>query len=121
MPRVASRGTARVAGHFEGREPVVREIYDRLLAAARRFGSVEEDPKQTSIHLNRDSAFAGVATRKSGLVITLKSETDVASPRIVKHLQSSARRWYLEVRLESPRDIDAEFTRWLKRSYELSA
>ena len=120
VTRVAA-GRPRVADHFEGRAPVVRAIYDRLVAAARRLGSVEEDPKKTSIHLNRASAFAGIATRKSALIITLKSETDIESPRIVKHLKSSARRWYLEVRLESPRDIDAEFTRWLTQSYELSA
>jgi hypothetical protein len=110
-----------VAGHFKGREPALREIYDRLLAVARRFGPVEEDPKKTSIHLNRTSAFAGVAARKSGLVVTIKAEADVQSPRIVKHLQASSRRWYLDVHLESPGEVDAEFTSWLKRSFELSA
>ena len=120
MTRAAAKPPG-VADHFEGRDPVVRAIYDRLLAAAHRMGPVEEDPKKTSIHLNRTSAFAGVATRKAGLVITLKSETDIESPRIVKHLKSSARRWYLEVRLESVDEVNAEFTRWLKQSYELSA
>jgi hypothetical protein len=119
MPKVLSRPT--VAGHFEGRDPVLRQIYDRLLAVSRGFGSVEEDPKKTSIHLNRGSAFAGVATRKSALIITLKSEADIESPRIVKHLKASTRRWYLDVRLESARNVDAEFTSWLKQSYELSA
>jgi hypothetical protein len=121
MPPVARPRSPRVADHFQGRDPILRRIYDRLLVAARRLGPVEEDPKKTSIHVNRVSAFAGVATRKAALIVTLKSETDVPSPRIVKHLRSSARRWYLEVRLDSPGDVDAEFIRWLKRSYELSA
>ena len=121
MPRTASRESATVAGHLEGRDPVVREIYHRLLAVARRFGSVAEDPKKTSIHLNRKSAFAGVATRKAGLIVTLKAPTDIKSPRIVKHLKASSHRWYLDVRLESAKDVDAEFRNWLQQSYELSS
>jgi hypothetical protein len=119
MPQLARRPS--VAGHFKDRDAVLRRIYDRLLTAARRFGTVEEDPKKTSIHLNRASAFAGVATRKSALIITIKSESDIESPRIVRHLKASARRWYLDVRLESPGEVDAEFTRWLKQSFDLSA
>jgi hypothetical protein len=119
MTRVAANAP-RVADHFEGRAPVVRAIYDRLLAVARRLGSVDEDPKKTSIHLNRKSAFAGVATRKSALVVTIKAEEDIKSPRIAKHLKASPRRWYLDVRLESVDEVDAEFTRWLRKSYELS-
>lgn len=110
----------RVADHFRDREPVLRDIYRRVLATGRMFGPVEEDPKKTSIHLNRKSAFAGMATRKSALIVTVKAEADINSPRIVKHLKASARRWYLDVRLESVEDVDAEFSGWLKKSYELS-
>ncbi len=53
-----------VAEHFEGRVPAVRAIYDRILEAAKRLGPVREEPKKTSIHLARKTAFAGVATRK---------------------------------------------------------
>lgn len=113
-------GKPRVADHFVDRAPTLRAIYDRLLTTARRFGPVEEVPKKTSIHLNRTSAFAGVSLRKTGLIVTVKSESDVQSPRIVKHLKSSARRWYLDVRLESVQEVDAEFTRWLQQSYDLS-
>jgi hypothetical protein len=110
----------RVADHFKDREPKLQDIYRKVLATGRRFGAVEEDPKKTSIHLNRKSAFAGVATRKSALVVTIKAEKDIKSPRIVKHLKASARRWYLDVRLESVEEVDAEFTSWLRNSYELS-
>jgi hypothetical protein len=120
MQRTAGGGAVTVAAHFAGREPVVRAIYDRLLAVSRRLGPVAEDPKRTSIHLNRKSAFCGVATRKGALIATLKAEVDIDSPRMIGRRQASARRWYLEVRLESVRDIDAEFIRWLTRSYELS-
>ena len=116
----SSVAVPRVADHFKNREPILRDIYREVLATGRRFGAVEEDPKKTSIHLNRKSAFAGVATRKSALIVTVKAEEDIKSPRIVKHLKASARRWYLDVRLESVEEVDAEFAGWLRKSYELS-
>ena len=101
--------------------PPVRAIYKRLLATVRAIGPFEEDPKKTSIHLTRRSAFAGVATRKSALILTIKSATDIKSPRIFKREQASANRWHLEVRLEDPKQIDAELKSWLKAAMELAA
>ena len=109
-----------VAEHFERSEPHVRATYDRVLNAARTLGSVEEDPKKTSIHLNRRSAFAGVSTQKAALILTLKSTEDIESARIRKHQRASARRWYLDITLEKPSDVDAELRKWLAQSYALS-
>src|SRR6266516_7693014 len=44
--------------------PPVRAIYKRLLNTAKAIGPFTEDPKKTSIHLTRRTAFAGIATRK---------------------------------------------------------
>ena len=109
-----------VQEHFEGRSPAVRAVYERLLEAARHFGPFQEEPKKTSIHLARKTAFAGVATRKSALILTLKSETDLPSPRIAKRDQASAHRWHLEVRLEDPSQVDGELEGWLRAAYELA-
>src|SRR5580765_2734090 len=110
-----------VASHFTGKEPATRKIYDRLLKASGKFGPVIEDPKKTSIHLVNQTAFAGVATRKSAIVLTIKSDRELDSPRIHKSEQTSARRFHHEVKLTSPADVDAELTGWLKSAYELSA
>ncbi len=109
-----------VEQHFVGKDPSVRKIYDRLLAEIGKIGEFTEDPKKTSIHLNRRTAFAGVATRKSSLVLTLKASQDIRSPRVKKHEQVSAKRWHLEVLLTSPGDVDAELDSWLKAAYEIS-
>jgi hypothetical protein len=106
--------------HFAGRVPTVRAIYDRIVRAARGFGPVEEDPKKTSIHLNRKSAFAGVATRKDALLLTLKSARDVDSPRITKRDQVSKSRWHLELRLTDPAQVDPELVAWLREGYDIS-
>ena len=109
-----------VEGHFAGKDPVVSKIYDHLLKHARRFGPVNEDPKKTSIHLNNVTAFAGVATRKSAIILTIKSDRDLDSPRIHKSEQTSAKRFHHEVKLTAPTDVDAELIGWLKKAYTLS-
>jgi hypothetical protein len=54
-------------------------------------------------------------------VLTLKSASDIHSARIKKHEQASANRWHVEIKLTSPRDVDAELVSWLRAAYELSA
>ena len=112
--------THTVGQHFAACTPAVRAVYDRILDAAKRFGPVREEPKKTSIHLANKTAFAGVATRKSALILTLKSATDLLSSRVVKHERVSAHRWHLEVRLDDPAQVDAEMEGWLKSAFELA-
>jgi hypothetical protein len=109
-----------VAAHFCDREPNVATTYAALLRAARELGPVAEEAKKTSIHLVRESAFAGVATQRAALVLTLKSATDLKSPRIRKHERASANRWHLEVRLTEPAEVDAELRQWLAAAYALA-
>ena len=110
-----------VASHFEGKESAARQIYERLLKTSGKFGTVIEDPKKTSIHLVNRTAFAGVATRKSAIILTIKSDRRLTSPRIHKSEQTSASRFHHEIRLTSSADVDAELAAWLKAAYELSA
>ena len=109
-----------VSQHFEGRAPAVRAIYREITSAARAVGPFKEEPKKTSIHLARKSAFAGIATRKDALILTIKSAADIRSPRIIKHQHTSARRWYLDVRLEDPAQVDRELKSWLREAIELT-
>jgi hypothetical protein len=113
--------TPSVAAHFAGRSPAVRQVYDRILEVCQAFGPFDEDPKKTSIHLNRKSAFAGVATRKELLLLTIKAEDDIPSPRIAKRERASSRRWHLEVKLRDPEEVDGEIAGWLQAAYLLSA
>jgi Domain of unknown function (DUF5655) len=107
--------------HFERKDAVVGQIYDRILKSARRFGAVSEEPKKTSIHLVNRTAFAGVVTRKSAIILTIKSDRKLSSPRIHKSEQTSASRFHHEIKLASPADVDSELVKWLKDAYALSA
>jgi F0F1-type ATP synthase delta subunit len=97
-----------VESHFEGKDPIVRQIYDRLLKQTDRFGPVVEEPKKTSIHLMNATAFGGVATRRNAIVLTIKSDHKLNSPRVHKTEQVSAHRFHHEVKLTSLTEVDAE-------------
>lgn len=109
-----------VDDHFTRQDPTTREVYNQLLAALRQFGPVDEEPKKTSIHLTRSSALAGVQVRKAHLVVTIKADQAIRSPRIHKSEQVSSNRFHHEVKLASPKEIDKELRSWLKAAYELS-
>ncbi|MFY9609180.1 MAG: DUF5655 domain-containing protein [Blastocatellia bacterium] len=109
-----------VAQHFDKNEPAVRATYEQILKAARKLGPVRQEAKKTSIHLVRKTAFAGVATRRTTLILTLKSDSDLAGDRVIKREQVSANRWHLEVRLQTPDQVDRELNAWLKKAYELA-
>jgi hypothetical protein len=98
----------------------VLATYNEVLAAARKLGPVREEPKKTSIHLVRQSAFAGVSTRKTALILTLRSAMDLSSKRIVKRQRVSANRWHLEVRLETPEQVDSQIAAWIGSAYALA-
>lgn len=118
MPNAAGNHTVRE--HFEKCSDDVAAIYAKIIDGSKKLGTVSEDPKKTSIHLVRKTAFAGVATRKNALILTLKSDADVKSGRVIKREQVSAHRWHVEFRLETPKQVDKELLGWLRDSYDLS-
>jgi hypothetical protein len=106
--------------HFVNKDPVVLTLYDQLVSLLRTFGPVEEDPKKTSIHLNRKSALAGVETRKNYFLLNIKSDHPIKSPRIEKAEQISSKRFHHKVRISSLEDLDEELKTWLQEAYILS-
>jgi hypothetical protein len=109
-----------IKAHFTDRAPSVKATYEAILKVARKLGPVKEEPKKTSIHLVRKTAFAGIATRKTALILTLKSASDIPSGRIGKRERVSANRWHVELKLESPDNVDRELATWLKNAYEIA-
>lgn len=106
--------------HFEKAEPAVAKAYDKLIKEANKFGTVKIESHRTSIHLVRESAFAGVATRKKHLVLTIKGDGPIKSPRIFKSEQVSRNRYHHEFKISNPDEIDRELVSWLKKGWELS-
>lgn len=116
-----SESDAGVALVFARSEPVVRETYGRLIEVLRMLGPFREDPKKTSIHLVRTTGFAGVHPRKHALVLNLRLDHPLDSPRVLKREQVSTHRFHNEVKLEQPAQVDDELAGWLQAAYDLGA
>ena len=109
-----------VAPLFEGKAPEVREAFDHLVTQLRSFGQVKVAPKQTSIHLEKNSGFAGVHPRKAYFNLEFRTDYKIDHPRITRIQQLSARRFEHTLRVEKASDIDEQLLGWLKDAYELS-
>jgi hypothetical protein len=118
---MADENTFTVSDHFQGKDPSVRALYDQLLAMLRTFGPVVEEPKKTSIHLVRKSALAGVETRRDYILLNIKANHPIESPRVEKLERVSANRIHHRVRLSSPADLNDELRGWLEGAYALSS
>ena len=113
-------GEFTVSSHFENKEPVVRSIYDCILKESRKFGSVVEEAKKTSVHLVNKSAFAGIRTQKTALILNVKSAAPIKDARFKKFEKLSASRFHQEVKLTSPEEVDSKLVGWLKEAYLIS-
>lgn len=105
---------------FDGKAPELRAIFDQLVDKLRQFGDVKVAPKQTSIHLEKNSGFAGVHPRKAYFNLEFRTDYKIENPRITRVQQLSARRFEHTVKLERESDIDDQLLTWLKDAYELS-
>ena len=83
-------GAVTVDSHFAGKPPHVRKVYERLLELLEKIGPVSEEPKKTSIHIVRESALAGVEVRREYLLLNLKTDYPIDSPRVERAERLSA-------------------------------
>ena len=105
---------------FLGKDAVVRETFDRVLAILQDIGPFQIETKKTSIHLTRGVGFAGVHPRKSYLYLNIRLDRPIDSDRIAKSEQVSKHRFHNEVKLSTPEEVDAELASWLRDAYRLA-
>ena len=105
---------------FAGKDVAVRAIYSRLLEVLHSFGPFREEPKKTSIHLVNTSGFAGIHPRRSFLYLNLRMDRPLESKRIAKSEQVSKNRYYNEIKIIAPDEVDDELIGWLKEAYRLA-
>jgi hypothetical protein len=84
------------------------------------FGPSHVDPKRTSLHLVRTTGFAGVHPRKRALILNIRLDHALNTPRAAKIEQVSKHRYHNELRLEQPEQVDDELVGWLRAAYELA-
>jgi Domain of unknown function (DUF5655)/Domain of unknown function (DUF4287) len=117
QPRVSKED--QVARHFKGDKAKWRKPYDALLTRIRRFGpDVSVSPTNSYINLLRkgkkfaivqvSSEHLDIGIKRKGVQTTDRFEAAGAWNSMVTH----------RVRIDNPKQIDAEVIRWLKQAFD---
>jgi hypothetical protein len=105
--------------HFARSEPVVRETFDLVVAAARSLGPVQVLAEKTRIALHARMSFAAFVPRRHWLAGHLILARQIASPRFRKIETYSPRNVLHEFRLGAPDEVDEQFRAWLAEAYQV--
>ncbi|HZI86316.1 MAG TPA: DUF5655 domain-containing protein [Pyrinomonadaceae bacterium] len=112
-----SCGRYRLADHFRGKPPMLRETFDRYVAAARRNGPVTVYAQKTRIVMQGRVRFAGAVVRKHWLDATMWLKRRITHPRLVR-TESFGRLGYgHHFRLCAPEEVDSLLIKLLREAY----
>jgi len=103
--------------HFAGKDPVVRQAFDAVLAAVEPVGPVTVLPERTRIALHVRMSFAAFVARKHWLDGHVVLSRRLDSPRFTRVEVYSPRNVLHAFRLHGPDDVDAELRSWLSEAY----
>jgi hypothetical protein len=106
-----------LAHHFAKREPIVRELYDLVVATVRAIGPVTILPEKTRISFQVRMSFAQVTPRNRWLDGHVVFARRLEHPRFRKIETFSPRNHVHVFRLTSPNDVDATFAAWMREAY----
>jgi hypothetical protein len=106
-----------LARHFEGKQPVVRATFERLLEEAEKLGPLRVLPEKTRIALQVRMSFAAFVPRRRWLDGHVVLDGRLDSPRFRRIETYSPRNVLHAFRLSSPDEVDDEVTGWLARAY----
>ena len=105
---------------FSRSDPPVRALAAQLVTRMQAEVGARIEPKNGSIHLCRDSAFAGLHPRRSAVLLNLRTRAPIESSRIRKVERVSANRFHNELLLESADQLDEELFGWIRTAASLA-
>lgn len=109
-----------VAAQYTGAKQSLRPIYDAVVKAAHKLGTdVTAKPCKTYVPLHRSKTFAIIKPERTRVDVGLclpKSVKPSGRLTVAKHLGSD--RVTHKIALKSPKDVDADLTRWLRAAYD---
>lgn len=103
------------------------KVYSGVVSKLKKHvgaGQAVVDPKQTCVHITAGkgaSAYAGLHPRKKAVLLNIRLEAPINSPRIRKVEQISRNRYNCEMLLTSPGDVDDEVLGWLEAGWKLAS
>jgi hypothetical protein len=108
-------------GHFTGKQPQVRQAFDRVLAVIAPLGPVTVLPEKTRIALHVRMSFAAFRPKIRWLDGHLVLARSIDSDRFRRVQVFSPGNVLHEFRLSTPDEVDDEFAGWLAEAYRLGA
>jgi hypothetical protein len=106
-------------GHFAGKQPSVRQTFDRVLDAVYALGPVTVLPEKTRIALHVRMSFAAFVPRNRWLDGHLVLDRRIDSPRFRRIDEYSPRNIVHVFRLSTPDEVDEEFAGFLAVAYRV--
>lgn len=116
---VAKGGVDLVAAQYAGPKAALRPIYDLLAKRIEAFGDdVEFSPKKAYVSLRRSKQFGLIQPSTATRVDVGLNLKGVAAKGRLEAAGSFNSMCSHRVRLESPKDVDAELVGWLRLAYD---
>lgn len=112
-----SCGQHSIDEHFEGKEPVVRRIFDALVGRVRECGEVTVYAQKSRIVFMVAVRFAAVSTRKNALIGHLWMERAASHAAVVRSEVLGARSVLNHFRFTEPSQIDEAFSALIEEAY----
>jgi hypothetical protein len=108
-----------LASHFAGKPAVVRAIFDKLLAAAKKNGPVKVLPEKTRIAFQVRMSFAAFVIRRNWVDGHVVLARRLENPRFHRIESFSPRNHLHAFRFESVEEIDGEVDAWFAEAYRV--
>ena len=112
-------GRHSLAGHFTGKPPEIRALFNAVLAAIKDVGPVRVLPEKTRIAFQVRMSFAQVTPRRQWLDGHVVLARRLGSPRFLKVETFSLRNHLHTFRLHSLAEVDEEFRAWIAEAYRV--
>jgi len=110
-------GTHDLATHFAGKSAEIRAIFDAVLGAIRRCGTVTVLPEKTRIAFQVRMSFAQLTPRLKWVDGHVVLARRMEHPRIRRIDTISPRNYVHHFRLTAVSDVDEIFEAWLAEAY----
>jgi hypothetical protein len=107
--------------HFEGKDREVREIFDSLVRAVRRFGRIHVYAQKTRIVFQTRGRFVAVVPRKHHLGGHIWLKRRRAHPLIFRIESLLARDFVHNFRITRCEDVDENFCDLLREAYSVGS
>jgi hypothetical protein len=103
--------------HFDGKDPLLRKIFDRYLALVKKCGPVTVYAQKTRITFQVRVRFAGAVVKKNWIEGGVWLKRKVEHPRFFRIESVTPRDHVHRFRLSQLEDIDDELAEFIREAY----